>query len=238
MRLRTTGLRRTLLAGCFVSLVVVPLNWVSTLAHSDLNQRILAQIEFTPNVATLQAQGTPYSILSPLVWEAGRTFDCPVGLPERCRPKLSSIVGDDYFGYGGIPGSPDLRLIWVTDEQGTHYFVVGASNGEFASEALRDDFSDFIEQRSEAITARNTADSSGNTTGVVGGLAVGLLALCPETWGLTCLGAAITIAVGGVINIINQSALENAAEESLAAAETNLIGKFGQLRLSPGNPGE
>ena len=51
-----------------------------------------------------------------------------------------------------------------------------------------------------------------------------------------CLGAAITIAVGGVINIINQSALENAAEESLAAAEANLLGRFGALRPSPGNP--
>jgi hypothetical protein len=229
-------LRRTLLAGCFVSLVVVPLSWVSTSAHADLNQRFLAQIEFTPNVATLQAQATPEAILAPFVWEAGRAFDCPVGLPDRCRPELTTMAGDDYFGYGEISGAPGLRLVWVTDESGTHYLVVDETNPGFGG-SLPDDFSDFIAQRDAAIAARDGAQSTGQTTVAVGGTAVlVMVALCPETLGATCLGAGIGIVVAGIANTIIQSSNSRRADRDLEAAEANLLGRFGALRPSPGNP--
>ena len=236
MRLRNIRLRRTLLVTCFFSLLLVPLSWISGPAYADPDLRILAQIEFTPNVATLQAQATPGAILSSFVWEAGRTFDCPVGFPERCRPALTTMVGDDYFGYGEISGSTGLRLVWVTDESGTHYLVVDEGNPDFAGN-LPDDFADFIAQRDGAIAARDSAQSSGQTTYAVGGTAVVvMLALCPETFGATCIGAGIGIVVGGIANIIIQSTNSRRADRDIETADANLLGRFSVLRASPGGP--
>ena len=87
------------------------------------------------------------------------------------------------------------------------------------------------------MAARDAAQSTGQTTTAVGGTAVlVMLALCPETLGATCLGAGIGIVVAGIANIIIRSSNGRRADRDIEAAEANLLGRFGALRPSPGNP--
>jgi hypothetical protein len=220
-----------------VSLFVCPLATGAHLGAPDAAaQAQAAQISFEPQLTPLVTEAPPGAILAPLVWSAGTAFDCPAGHPERCRPSLLATVGDDYSGYGELPGYPNLRVIWVTDENVTHYLVVDSKDGEFAS-VLPDDFTDFIAQRNAAIAARRAAASAGQTTLIVGGPALGAMwALCPETYGATCVGAGIGIAVAAITNIIIHSQAEHSAEQDLDIAESNLAGKFDQFILSARNP--
>jgi hypothetical protein len=146
------------------------------------------------------------------------------------------MLGDDYYGYGEISGSTGLRLVWVTDESGTHYLVVDEGNPDFAGN-LPDDFADFIAQRDGAIAARDAAQSSAlRTAGVGSGAVLLMLALCPETFGATCLGAGIGIVVGVISNAINQSDNSRRADGDIERAEANLLGRFDALRASAGSP--
>ena len=96
------------------------------------------QIEFTPHVSTLEAEGTRQAATLATVGP-GQSFE--EGDPTR--PKVMGIEdGDNQFGYGPLSGDPDLYAVWVTDSQGTHYLIVHKD-----SELLRGDVDSATGQR-------------------------------------------------------------------------------------------
>jgi len=79
------------------------------------------QIEFTPHVATLEAEGTPESATLPTLGP-GQSFED--GDPSLPVMEEESLVGDSIYGFGRLLGDPDLYLVWMTDGNGKHYLVV------------------------------------------------------------------------------------------------------------------
>jgi hypothetical protein len=196
---------------------------------------VYAQIEFTPNVATLDVTVSPQpATIGPLVWAPGMQFDCPVGMPERCRPELVNMYGDDQFGWGELLGEPGLVLMWITDDTGTHHLVVSADDPQFAGLAGGGSFAELIEDRDEQI--RYIQDREWEITGSVAApsaLIVALLLLCPETAGTTCLLAGIGAAATGLGNVIRNAGMEANAQDRLERFEGNLAGRFQQMLLTP-----
>jgi hypothetical protein len=224
--------RLCLIVLMLLGLVAIP---IATAALSP-STSVYAQIEFTPNVATLDVTVSPQpATIGPLVWAPGMQFDCPVGMPERCRPDLVNMYGDDLFGWGELLGEPGLVLVWITDETGTHHLVVSADDPQFAGLAGGGSFADLIEDRDEQI--RYIQDREWEIAGSIAApsaLIVALLLLCPETAGTTCLLAGIGAAATGLGNVIRNAGMEANAQDRLERFEGNLAGRFQQMGLTLG----
>jgi hypothetical protein len=167
-------------------------------------------VEFTPHVTSIPLTPTPPA-----------TIGCP--------PGLATYHGDEDYGWGEIAGRPDLALIWITDGTGTHYVIVSADDPQLQGSARVDDFADLIEAREAAQTRIDNATGEGNATGVGAGVVIGLLMLCPESFGLTCVGAGLAVGGGAIINILRNQALREQAQEDLELAEFNIIGRYNQI---------
>jgi hypothetical protein len=221
-----------------VGLLAVPLA-TGVLAPSPA---AYAQIEFTPNVATLVITPTPQgATIGPLVYHEGDRFQC-VGLGgvmggTDCRPAVVAVHGDDRFGWGEMVGYPGLVLVWITDETGTQFLIVSADDPQFAGLAGGDSFADMIGDREEQI--QYIRDREWEIAGSVvapGGLIVALLLLCPETAGTTCLLAGIGAAATGLGNIVRNAGMEADAQDRLSRIEDNLAGRFQQMVLTITTP--
>lgn len=107
---------------------------------------------FTTGMTRPRALGTPFQTVPPvnatLATPIGALTPVPTPIPtlgpgqyfeEGDHPEITKKYGDDKFGWGDIEGKPDLALIWVTDEDGTHYMVVNKSSDAFAGYRLRDE---------------------------------------------------------------------------------------------------
>jgi hypothetical protein len=213
-----------------LSMLACPLAMNGFAARSDA----YAQIDFTPNIATLSITQTAVPMtIGPLVWAPGMRFDCPVGMPERCRPDIVAVHGDDRFGWGEMVGYPGLVLVWITDETGTHYMVVSADDPQLTGLAGGDSFMELMELRIERAnyTGERVAEGvgSGATAGVI---VIGLLAACPETAGVTCLIAGLTAGAAGVGNVIRNAILSSQAEARIRELEQGLAGRFRQMELN------
>lgn len=232
MREPKARIRAGLVVLILVSLFALP---IATAVVSP-SSTAYAQIEFTPNVATLDVTVSPQpATIGPFTWAPGIRFDCPVGLPERCRPDLVNMNGDDLFGWGELLGEPGLVLVWVTDETGTHHLVVSSDDPQFAGLAGGGSFADLIEDRDEQI--RYIQDREWEITGSIAApsaLIVALLLLCPETAGTTCLLAGIGAAATGLGNVIRNAGMEANAQDRLDRFEDNLAGRFQQMLLTLG----
>ena len=73
-----------------------------------------------PNATFAAPIGTPISVPTPIpTLGPGQYFE------EENKPDVSLIEGgDEQFGYGPLKDNPSLYAMWMTDEDGTHYFVV------------------------------------------------------------------------------------------------------------------
>jgi len=175
--------------------------------------------------------------IGPLVWVPGKRFDCPVNIPERCRPELASFYGDDRHGWGELTGNPALRLVWITDETGTHYLVVSADDPQLTGLPGGDSFMELVELRIEELRYQGDRDDemfgSGATPFAIVG---GLLLLCPETAGATCVVAGITAVGVGLGNIIRNAMLRSSSSDRLDQLEENLRGRFQQIVLTIAAP--
>jgi hypothetical protein len=191
------------------------------------------QIQFTPNVATLQALQTPQApTIGPLVWSPGMRFDCPTNMPEGCRPDLVSLHGDDLFGWGEMLGEPGLVLVWITDETGTHFLVVSADDPQLVSLPGSDSFMELMDLRMAEVKYTGERMAEGWGSGAVGGgVIVALLALCPETAGTTCVIAGITAGATALGNIVRNAILSNQSQDRLHNLELGIIGRFRQMEL-------
>ena len=188
------------------------------------------QIDFTPHVTLLPQTPTPESIEMPwTVFEPGSTFTCPIQFTLNCPPGLATYHGDEDYGWGELAGRPDLALIWITDRTGTHYVIVSTDDPQLQGSERVDDFADLIESREAALEAIESATSEANSTGIGAGVVITLLLLCPETAGVTCLGAGIAVGGAAIVNILRNYGLREAAQEDLALAEMNIMGRYNQI---------
>jgi len=190
------------------------------------------QIEFTPHVATLEAEATPQTVIGPHSWTIGEMIFCPRGHPERCRPDLATSHGDSHFGFGEIAGSPGLYLVWVTDSNETRYLVVQGTDAQLQGETLSDDYSDILQLLETELENSDSALGVSQITGLATGIALSLLPLCPLTWGAACIGAAMTLGVSALIAVGVSENGRAGAEERARKLESNLLGRFDQLVLT------
>lgn len=216
------------------SLLACPLAINGFIPRSDA----YAQIEFTPNVATLTITETVVPVtIGPLVWAPGMSFDCPVGMPERCRPDVVAVHGDDRFGWGEMVGHPGLVLVWITDETGTHYMVVSADDPQLTGVAGGDSFMELTELWTERVSYMGERVAEGvGSGGTAFVIVMGLLIACPETAGVTCLIAGLTAGGAGVGNIIRNAILGSQAEARIEELEEGLVGRFRQMELTIVSP--
>lgn len=225
-----TGLVIVILVG----LLAVPLA-TGVLAPSPT---AYAQIDFTPNVSTLVVTPTPQGpTIGPLVYHEGDRFQCVAeggamgGID--CRPELVAIHGDDAFGWGEMVGYPGLMLVWITDESGVRFMVVSADDPQLTGLPGGDSFMELMEERIERLNYTHERIAEGFGSGATGGvIVVGLLALCPETAGVTCLIAGLTAGGAAVGNIIRNAILNSQAQDRIKELEEGLVGRFRQIELS------
>ena len=197
------------------------------------NPTAYAQIEFTPHVATLVVTEEPQGpTIGPFVWAPGTRFDCPVGMPEGCRPDIVNLHGDDLVGWGELLGEPGLVLVWITDEAGTHFLVVSADDPQLTGLPGSDSFMELMDLRLGEIKYTGERIAEGFGSGAAGGVVIAaLLALCPETAGTTCLLAGITAGATALGNVIRNSILGSQSQSRLEAIDEGLIGRFRQMEL-------
>jgi hypothetical protein len=221
-----------------VSLLVVPLATGVLAPRSTA----YAQIDFTPNVATLVVTPTPQGpTIGPLVRHAGDRFQC-VGLGgvmggTECRPELVMLHGDDLFGWGEMVGYPGLVLVWVTDEAGTHFMVVPADDPQLVGVDGGDSFQELMDLRLAQVEAMRgripeMVGSGAGPVVIIGGL----LLLCPETAGVTCVIAGLTAGAAGLGNIIRNAILNSQSQDRIKELDQGLIGRFHQMELTTYNP--
>jgi hypothetical protein len=189
-------------------------------------------------------QGTPFQTVPPvnatLSTPVGALTPVPTPIPtlgpgqyfeEGEQPEISTMNGDEYFGWGEIKDNKDLLLIWVTDANGTHYRVIEKDNEIFlGDENLKNGFIDYIGDVDSGRTQLvNKLESSRNAGAVSAGAAIvfgALLIFGP-------FGLAAGIAVAGVV-ALGESAREIGVQDQLmgniATLETNLIAKFNEMK--------
>ena len=156
-------------------------------------------------------------------------------------------------GWGDIAGKPNLALIWITDENGTHYFVIKKSSDAFGGYRLRaedgrptdsrleDGFFHIIKQLEEKQgiireIERQISDKQATRVGadvgagliiIAGAIICGVMTggLCFAPFAVTALGG-IGVAVGA--NSGAQSLEEQLIpiKEELTTIEGNLIVKY------------
>ncbi|HEX9676577.1 MAG TPA: hypothetical protein VGA07_11415 [Anaerolineales bacterium] len=221
--------RRALFILVLASLLVVPMaaGFLSPYASA------YAQIEFTPSVAPLEVPVLPEpATIGPLIWAPGMQFDCPAGMPERCRPDIVAIHGDDLFGWGEMLGETGLVLVWITDETGTHFLVVSADDPQLTGLPGGDSFMELMEDQFERVEYQGEHIAGGFGSGaVLGGAIFVALALCPLTSGVGCLIGAIGAGAAGLGNVIRNVILMAQMQNRLEQIRLALIGRFHQMEL-------
>lgn len=131
------------------------------------------------------------------------------------RPEVGAEHGNDKFGWGEVKGRPGLILMWVTDDEGTHYIVVSKTSDEFLGTPdprIQDGFDDYINQMEAIETRRLETAASGIGSGVAVGVLAWGLGLCPATGG----GGCVVGVIGGIA-----VAIGNAVREQIIQAGLN-----------------
>lgn len=156
-----------------------------------------------PNATFPPAMGTPVELPTPLPTVGpGQLFD----EGDSAIPQVGQTHGDDMFGWGKIVGESGLVLVWITDENGTHYVVVDdgsdlflGSLDEVTGERMKDGIEDYIERRSELEKQRLAIAGEGISSGAAVGILAWGLGFCAETGGAGCvvgLVGGIAVAIG------------------------------------------
>jgi hypothetical protein len=167
------------------------------------------------------------------------------------KPAVITTVGDDEFGYGEIAGHPDLYLVWVTDEAGTHYLVVDSKSTRFLGSESQDTFSELLKQRGSLLTQigekenlsrREQGQRYGYDGGAVAVAIVGVIACIIVTAG----GCFLPFAAGALVLVGNAAAHNGASqaiqedipplEASLDQVDSSLLGRFGALSTRTPSP--
>jgi hypothetical protein len=197
--------------------------------------------------------GTPFQTVPPvnatLATPIGQATPMPTPLPtlgpgqyfengDPRRPAVGITHGDAYFGWGYISGNPDLALIWMTDEKGTHYLVIDATSEWFLGRIDKDTnvreengFEDFIRQMEDRTKQFEADAGQGVVAGLVANILISGLALCPETGGAACIGAVIVAAVTAIGTGLLKVFKMLEFKDDLAEIQTNIRGSFEILKV-------
>jgi len=218
---------------------------------------VAAQVAFTfvPHVTPLEIEATPDPFAIATIGP-GQQFD------GDDRPEVINVVGDDKFGYGDIPGKPDLVLIWATDENGTHYYVIEKENDLFAGftdpatgQRFEDGFQDYVarmEEKFEDIRlkedekADSTRDAKGNAT-AAGGIGFVGAAICILATAGAC-GVPVLLVIVGMVAVPGTAALIKVGDAEMAQyqleklwldlvdTQIDVLEKFQQIELLGSTP--
>lgn len=229
-------IRIGLMVTLIVCVILCPLAWGGYSVHygAHAQEKRDDPIEFTPHVTEIVITVTPEPVLKATVG-SGQTFD------SDNKPELVTVHGDDDYGWGDIKDKSGLVLIWITDEDGTHYIVVDKSdelfngysirdeNGERTGVVIEDGFEDFIRAREETLRIFNNSRAMGAGASSVTIIAGLLFASCPATLGAGCVAAFITgtVALG---EAIRESRIREDLTDDIKELERNIQGRFVQFR--------
>jgi len=214
---------------------------------------------FTTGMIRPRALGTPFRTVPPvnatLATPIGALTPVPTPIPTLGPgqyfeeggdiPELVTKNGDDEFGYGEIAGSSDLYLIWVTDEDGTHYLIIEENDDNFSNDSKPDDFLDLISKREEIqndihdieikITEQQ-ASRKGSNGGAIIIVAIGGI-VCTF---ITAGGCFLPFATGG-LGLVGKAIAHNTSandlaellvplEKELSKNEQNILGRFETMK--------
>jgi hypothetical protein len=209
--------RRILLATCFFTLMVMPLSWVSGAALSEPEQRILAQIDFTPNILTLEAEATPEPILEdelvlPEVFIEGNVLvidgkPFPIGdaFYDAAGIPMGATVTDrtGLYGYALIENMPSHVLTWYLDGRGRKTYLVTTADDPLmkGTTGFETQIENLQKSEDRMLLALGT-----EYTGVLT-LVLLQAAGCAPTGGITCATAVVSAAVGVIGGMITGGAL-------------------------------
>lgn len=187
------------------------------------------------------------------------TFGAGQLYKEERKPDVSGKEGgNEQFGYGQSVENPDVYYVWMTDQNGTHYYTVGADSeqllgsiDEATSTRRNNGYVHLIEERTEKLEEVSGAEnevnkrqtlrmsSHGGAIGaaVAGGLICGLIAggACYVAFGVV----AVTAWVAGVVQNGEKIAAQDnltRIEGQLEAIDTKLQDKFSQTMRVEANP--
>lgn len=222
------------------ALVVCPLVWASQV---QVAQAAVRAIQVTPPSAEFPTPfgeqpelASPVSDLRPGIYY---DFD------DGNLPPLKSKVGDDEFGYGDILGQDNLVLVWITDENGTHYLIMDKNSDDFLGFQPRDadgnpqggrleddGFKYWVDQREQRVDDYNSARNQFRASGIIGvGAGLGML-ICALTAGVGCIVTALGVAVAAGANQFRVNFDESQAEMKISDAERNIRGTFLDVLLT------
>ena len=141
------------------------------------------QINFTPNIPPLQMTQTAQALAIATASVATPTLGPGQSFEEDdpSRPEVILLAGDPRFGYGALASDPDLYVIWVTDEAGTHYLIVGQDSDLISGDGTQQGLDSLIAQRTSLLIqiARLVRESENqdNTSGTLFDMGIGGLIL-------------------------------------------------------------
>jgi hypothetical protein len=243
-----------------VSVAIYPMATSIAIADSAVHAEGLGQpIDFTPNVRQLELTSIAATAIvegnnpPPLAFAPAQLYS------EENKPAVSQIEkGDEFFGYGPSKEDSDVYVIWMTDENGTHYYTVGATSEELlgtedpatgnraengykhfikAREDLKDDIDIKQEEANRDQNSRMTSHGVAIGIAVAGGLICGFLTLG------TCFVAFGVAAVGAWANGVRHNGDKISTQQELATLQGQLDeidsrvqGRFGQAMRDTATP--
>jgi len=243
-----------------VSVAIYPMVTSIALADNSIYVNGLDQpFDFTPNVKQLELTSIAATAVAggmaapPLTLSPGQLYS------EENKPEVSHIEdGDDEFGYGPSKDDPDVYVVWMTDQNGTHYFTVAADSDELLGTldeatnsraqngyvhvvADRDSkLQEVIDMEEKANRHQNLRMGSHGAsvgTAVVGAIVCGLLTAgaCIVAFGVAAVGAwALGVQQNGE-KLSAQDSLER-LDGQLSDIGAELQGKFGQAMRVEASP--
>jgi hypothetical protein len=219
--------RRKLVAGLAAliafSLVVCPLGWGAAGAP-----------------ARAAAQGTPWDI--PTI--VGTPIVVPTPIPtvgpgqyfeegDPALPQAGQRHGNNRFGWATIPGQPGLVLVWVTDDEGTHYVVLDSGSDLFlgsldsvTNTRREDGVEDYILQREELQRQRLATAGEGMGMGAALGVLAWGIGLCPVTGGGGCVAGVVGAGAVFAANAVRNFVVLQGQNADLRELDANLLAAF------------
>lgn len=230
MRLHDDRLRLSVTVFLVLTLFACPLGWAAYISVENV-QAFEQFGTIPPETREIQAvfTATP-PLLTPIPTVGpGQFFE------ENNRPDVGEKHGSDDFGWAKVRGKPGVVLVWVTDENGTHYMTMDATSDAFlgtldeaTSSRAADGFEDYVVQAEEIERQRIATAAQGIGSGAVVGVFAWGLGVCPATGGAGCVAGiigGIALAIGNAVrNLIVMTDLNSL----LSDVEANLSDSFSE----------
>ncbi|MCH8341526.1 MAG: hypothetical protein IIA51_08240 [Chloroflexi bacterium] len=232
----------------------------TTLINRCVHAEGLGQpIDFTPNVKQLELTSVAATAVADGIVMLTPTLGLGQLHGEENKPALSQTEkGDKLFGYGPSLEDYEVYVIWMTDENGTHYYTVGATSKELlgtedpaSGSRAENGYKHFIEAREElkdningkqmeanrAQNSRMTSHGVSIGIAVVGGLICGFLSLgtCFVAFGLAAVGAWANGARSNGDKVSSQQELVT-LQGQLDGIVSRIRGRFGQAMRDTATP--